>query len=143
MRDSILLERDYAWPIEAVWQALTQSELLAQWLMPNSFVLEVGRTFHFQALAQPFFDGKVNCELIAFREPIYLEYTWKGGPMPVATRVIWRLEAVDDTHTRLSLEHSGFSGWFTQLVVRRILENGWKGLLAKELPQLLQKRYAA
>src|SRR5580692_3749913 len=35
----------YRHPIERVWAALTSSEALAAWLMPNDFVPEVGHRF--------------------------------------------------------------------------------------------------
>lgn len=34
---SIVVEGDFPYPPDKVWRALTEDELIAQWLMPNNF----------------------------------------------------------------------------------------------------------
>lgn len=45
---SIVVEREIRHPPEKVWRALTESELIASWLMPNDFWAEVGHRFTFR-----------------------------------------------------------------------------------------------
>lgn len=138
MKDSILLEREYDFPIEKVWEAISTQKALATWLMPNNFQLKEGFKFSFQAPKQPFFDGTVHCEVIGFQEPTFLQYSWQGGPMKRPTVVTFRLVELDSNKTLLRFEHSGFSGFFNQLVVRRILSSGWKGLLSESILKALK-----
>lgn len=138
MKDSIIIKRELPFPQTRVWEALTQTGLLAQWLMPNDFKLQKGHKFTFQAPAQPFFDGKVQCEVIDFLPMSFLSYSWQGGPIKSPTTVTWRLRPTE-TGTELVLEHTGFRGLFVQLLVRRILEGGWRKLMVKKLPQLIIK----
>ncbi len=92
---------------EAVWRALTDSDVLAEWLMPNDFVPRVGHRFTFrtQPLPQFGFDGVVHCEVLECDAPSRLAYSWAGGSLD--TRVTYRLEPEGDG-TRVHFEHSGF-----------------------------------
>lgn len=127
----ILLQKHYPQKIERVWQALTNSEELAQWLMPNNFCLELNYKFQFQTKPQPFFDGIVNCEIIEIIKPTLLVYTWQGGMMKKPTIVRWELKPVEDG-TEVTLSHTGFDG-FSGYFIRLILSSGWKKLLSKQL----------
>jgi uncharacterized protein YndB with AHSA1/START domain len=46
---SIVEERLLPYPPDKVWRALTQSAMLAEWLMPNDFKPEVGHRFAFRS----------------------------------------------------------------------------------------------
>ena len=48
---------EYPYPPERVWAALTSSEALAAWLMPNDFVPEVGHGFTLRTKPAPSFHG--------------------------------------------------------------------------------------
>ena len=52
----------YPHPPERVWAAITSSEAMSQWLMPNDFQLVVGHRFQFRTKPAPGFDGIVHCE---------------------------------------------------------------------------------
>lgn len=53
-------------PKEVVWDHLTTTELLAQWLMPNDFQPIVGHKFTLQTKPKTkfAFDGIIYCEVI-------------------------------------------------------------------------------
>jgi uncharacterized protein YndB with AHSA1/START domain len=104
---AIEVDYDYPSPPEKVWRLLTESDLIARWLMPNDFRLEVGHRFTFRTDPIPAagFDGIINCQVLSFEAPKRLSYSWKGGP--IDTIVTWTLTATDGG-TRLHLEHSGF-----------------------------------
>jgi uncharacterized protein YndB with AHSA1/START domain len=96
-----------AHPPVRVWRALTDPELLARWLMPNDFKLEVGHRFTFQTTPMPWakFDGTVKCEVLDFETERMLLISWVGGTLD--TTVTWRL--VPEGHgTRVFVEHTGF-----------------------------------
>lgn len=92
---------------ERVWRALTSSDALAQWLMPNDFEPRVGHHFTFRTTPMPAlgFDGVCRCEVTVCEPPRTLAYTWVGSALD--TLVTFRLEPEGDG-TRLYFEHSGF-----------------------------------
>ena len=135
MRD-IVIEQTLPFPREMVWEALTDSDQLAAWLMPNDFRPEVGHSFTFRTKPAPGFDGIVQSTVKALEAPARLVLTWKGGG--IDTIVSFELE--DAGHaTRLRLTHSGFKG-FSAVMPRLVLGSGWKSLVRKKLPGLLASR---
>lgn len=136
--DSIIHEIVYPYPIWAVWQALTSSEALAEWLMPNDFVAQVGHRFTFRTGPQDGWDGIVECQVVELDAPHKLAYTWRGSPHIPNTLVTFTLEPLAE-QTRLHLEHSGFAaGGAAGLSVRDLLDSGWGSkLLREQLPALL------
>lgn len=99
-------------PKETVWEYLTKSELLEQWLMKNNFEPVMGRKFHFKTNPIPAldFDGIFHCEVLEIIPFELLSYSWKGGSgddFSLDTVVIWKLVPTDQG-TNLFLEHNGF-----------------------------------
>lgn len=130
--DGIHLAVVYPQPIDRVWRALTTSEALAAWLMPNDFVPEVGHRFTFQTSPQVGWSGVVACEVTELDPPRRVAYTWRGGPELPPTLVSFTLEPLGDG-TRLRLDHTGFAaGGPAALTVRDILASGWDSKLLRE-----------
>ncbi|MDB5295577.1 MAG: hypothetical protein JWO31_1560, partial [Phycisphaerales bacterium] len=97
-------------PREQVWQAITDSATLADWMFPNDFQPRVGHRFTFQVPPNPKarFDGLiVQCEVLECEPPSRLVFSWSAGGPVVDTRVSFRLEP-DGDGTRLFFEHAGF-----------------------------------
>jgi uncharacterized protein YndB with AHSA1/START domain len=98
---------------ETVWEYLTKSELLEQWLMKNNFEPVIGHKFQFRTNPIPSldFDGICHCEVLELIPFQKLSYSWKGGSgkgdITLDTVVVWKLVA-NDKGTELFLEHSGF-----------------------------------
>lgn len=136
----LLFEVTYPHTPERVWRALTDPKALAAWLMPNDFAPVMGHHFTFRAPPQPWFDGVVRCEVLVVEPPRQLSYSWQGGPMRSPTIVTWTLESVPEG-TRVRLVHAGFAGVGGR-IVRLILGNGWRGLLARDLPGMLNEMQA-
>lgn len=137
MARQVVVERVYPYPPELVWQALTDPQALSEWLMETDFQPQVGHHFTFRTKAAPGFDGIVRCEVLAVEEPRRLVYTWQGGPMKKPTTVTWTLDAMPEG-TRVRVEQSGFEG-LAGVPVSWILGSGWRGLLNKQLPAMLEK----
>jgi uncharacterized protein YndB with AHSA1/START domain len=96
-------------PREQVWQALTESATLAEWMFPNDIAPRVGHHFTFQVPPNPKvnFEGLVvHCEVLECDPPSRLAFSWSAGGL-ADTQVSFRLEP-DGRGTRLLLEHSGF-----------------------------------
>lgn len=98
-------------PREQVWQAITDSATLAEWMYPNDFQPRVGHQFTFQVPPNPkvnFAGLVVRCEVLELEPPRRLVISWSAADGPVVdTRVTFQLEP-DGDGTRLYLEHSGF-----------------------------------
>jgi uncharacterized protein YndB with AHSA1/START domain len=94
-------------PPQKVWAALTSSEAMSRWLMPNDFQPVLGHRFTFRRppIPQINYDGITHCEVIELEAEKVLAFTFKGGPLDTLVR--FRLQA-EGAGTRVFLEHSGF-----------------------------------
>ncbi len=133
----ISVKRIYNHPIDKVWSALTDAEALSEWLMPvTGFELSRGKQFQFKTEPRGKFDGIVNCSIVDYGEPHFLQLTWHAAGMPVPTIVTWQLKDQGEGKTFLHLTHNGFQGLGGQFT-RLILTFGWKGIMKKQLTQYL------
>jgi uncharacterized protein YndB with AHSA1/START domain len=140
MTNSIQREILIPQPRAQVWQALTDSATLAEWMFPNDFAPRVGHHFTFRVPPNPDagFDGLVvrcevlECEPPGENTPGLLAFSWSAGGPVENTQVSFRLEP-DGDGTRVYFEHSGFD--VTQPFGQQALkgaEFGWAKML-KEL----------
>jgi uncharacterized protein YndB with AHSA1/START domain len=120
----------YPHPPGRVWEALTSSDALAVWLMPNDFKPVVGHRFTFRTSPAPGFDGIVRCEVLELDPPRRMVWAWAGGN--VDTTVTFTLEDAPGGGTQLRMHQVGFHGLGAQLT-RRILASGWPGILRERL----------
>jgi uncharacterized protein YndB with AHSA1/START domain len=105
-RDTIAFDFDLRHPPEKVWRALTDPELLAQWLLPViGFRLEPGAAFTFKTQAYPGWDGTVSCRMLEVEPQRKLAYAWT---VPFLDTVVTFTLTPTDAGTRLSIVQSGF-----------------------------------
>ena len=105
--ESLTMEFDLPHTPEKVWRALTDPELLAEWLLPViGFELEEGAAFTFKTQPYPGWDGTVSCRVLEVEAHWKLSYSWVVGDM-LDTVVSFTLSPTP-TGTRLSLVQSGF-----------------------------------
>lgn len=116
---SVVLERELAFPPDRVWRALTQPHLIEEWLMKNNFTAEPGQTFTMSGDW-----GSVDCKVLANDPGKTLSYTWAG--MGIDTVVTWELTPTANG-TRLRMEQSGFATGQEQ--ARNGAEHGWTQFL--------------
>jgi len=127
----------YPHPVDRVWAALTSSEALAAWLMPNDFRPVIGHRFTFRTSPAPGFDGIVRCEVLELDPPKRMVWSWAGGN--IDTTVTFTLEEAAGAQTRLRMHQVGFHGLGVQLT-RRILAGGYPRILGQRLPAYLDQR---
>lgn len=96
----VVVEREFPHPPERVWRALTQPELLSDWLMPNDFRAEPDRAFRFRAEW-----GGVDCKVLEVRPMHRLSYSWSA--FDVDTIVTFTLRPTA-SGTHLRMEQTGF-----------------------------------
>jgi uncharacterized protein YndB with AHSA1/START domain len=99
---------------ETVWKALTTSEMMSDWLMPNDFAPVKGKRFTFKTKPIGNWDGVVECEVLEVETNRKLVYSWVGGSnanpgygSKLDSVVTWTLTPVE-AGTRLRMVHSGF-----------------------------------
>lgn len=73
---TLVMERDLKHPPAKVWRALTEGDLLAQWLLPNDFQPVVGHEFTFRGEPKPHWDGIIPAEVLVVEPPARLAYRW-------------------------------------------------------------------
>jgi uncharacterized protein YndB with AHSA1/START domain len=135
MRRDLKKTATYRHPIDRVWQALTDREALAAWLMPNDFAPVLGHEFTYRTEPRPGFDGIVHCKITELDPPRRLAYHWRGGPLD--TMLTFTLEPFEGG-TRLVVEHTGFEG-LRAIMVSAILDAGWGKMYKQRLPAVLDR----
>jgi uncharacterized protein YndB with AHSA1/START domain len=101
----LVLERTFQHSPEKVWRALTESPILAQWLLKNDFAPASGHKFQFRSEPMPQWNGVIDCEVLLVAPRKQLSYTW--GALGLESVVLWTLTPVNGgTHVRM--EQSGF-----------------------------------
>jgi uncharacterized protein YndB with AHSA1/START domain len=111
----IVVDEVFPHPPEKLWQALTDGELMARWMMPPSgFEPVVGKHFTFKTTPAGEWDGVIHCQVLEVVQNERFAYAWKGGHESnvgygsrLETVVTWTLTKVSGG-TRLRLVHSGF-----------------------------------
>lgn len=104
--DFLHFEFELPHPPGKVWRALTEPDLLSEWLLPvAALVLEPGASFLFRAPAQPGWDGLVSCRFTEIDRERKLSYRWVVGDLD--TVVTFTLEPTPEG-TRLTLIQEGF-----------------------------------
>jgi len=126
---SLVVERVFPHPPAKLWRALTESPLLAQWMMSNDFEPTVGRRFRFQTEPKPNWNGVVDCEVLIVDPLKRLSYSWSvgGGESGLRWTVLLTLTpAKGGTHLRM--EQSGFSS--DQKAAYQGANYGWQKFFA-------------
>lgn len=109
---SVVIEQEMPHPPEKIWRALTQSALIAEWLMENDFEAIVGHRFRLRMAPAPNWNGITEGEVMAVEPHRRLVYSWNAtgeqassGPQTVVT---WTLTPTTKG-VLLRMEQSGFS----------------------------------
>ena len=134
----IRIVRDYPHPPAKVWRALTDPALMALWGMrPEGFSPVVGTRFKLVAKPNPGWRGFVECEVLEVREASVLRYSWVGDENGKPTYLAYMLEP-HAGGTRLTLEHTGFTGVGGFLLAKLMMTPGWKKMLGTALPLVFE-----
>ncbi|WFU44787.1 SRPBCC domain-containing protein [Bradyrhizobium sp. CB82] len=125
---SVVVEREFAHPPQKLWRALTQPHLIAEWLMKNDFLPEVGHRFNLTGE----WGGVLDCEVLTVEPNKVLSYTWNFAHQDAA----YNLESVvtfiltpTQGGTLLRVEQVGFRP--DQKQAYGGAHAGWKQFLAK------------
>lgn len=132
--EAITFEFDLRHPPEKVWRALTDPELLAEWLLPTiGFELAPGKDFTLKTQPYPGWDGTVQCRFVEIEPLRKLTYTWT---VPFLNTVVSFTLTPTPTGTRLVLVQSGFKA--DQKQESGGARYGWK-MMGGKLVNLLER----
>jgi uncharacterized protein YndB with AHSA1/START domain len=105
--ETIAFEIDLPHKPEKVWRALTDPDLLREWLLPViGLELTPGAEFTFKTQPYPGWDGTVNCRFIEIEPLRKLRYTWT---VPFLDTVVTFTLTPTASGTQLTIVQSGFN----------------------------------
>jgi uncharacterized protein YndB with AHSA1/START domain len=102
---SLIVDRQLPNSPEKVWRALTESRLIAEWMMNNDFQPLAGHAFKFRATPVPGWNGIIDCEVLVVEPNERLAYSWSS--MGMKSVVAFTLTA-SEGGTHLLMEQTGF-----------------------------------
>ncbi|MGE7185552.1 SRPBCC family protein [Peribacillus sp. NPDC006672] len=106
MMAELSLDFQFTSSINKVWNALTDSDTLAKWIMENDFKPVVGHRFQFRTQPTEWWSGIIDGEVLIVDAPNRLSYTWISGEEHTVT---WTLQDLGDGKVNLHLEQTGIS----------------------------------
>jgi len=104
---SVVVEREFPFPLEKLWRALTQPHLIEEWLMKNDFKPAVGHRFNLRGD----WGGVLDCEVLTIEPNKTLSYTWNfehDDPAFNLQSVVTFTLTPTSTGTHLRMEQVGF-----------------------------------
>jgi len=132
---SVVAEREFAFPAEKLWRALTQPHLIEEWLMKTDFKPAVGHRFSLRGE----WGGVLDCEVLAIEPNKTLSYTWNfanDDPAFALQSVVTFTLTPTSKGTHLRMEQSGFRP--DQKQAYGGARHGWQQFL-ENLEQLLAR----
>jgi uncharacterized protein YndB with AHSA1/START domain len=110
-RQVLRVEEFVSYPVDNVWRALTDPDLITRWLMPNDFKLETGHRFAIDSdpIRKCGLGGTGHCEVLAFDEGRMLRIAWTAADetMSGLDSVVTFTVEPGGAGTRLIIEHDG------------------------------------
>ena len=104
---SVVIEREFAFPPDKLWRALTQPHLMEAWLMKNDFAPVVGHKFNLRGD----WGGVLDCEVLTLEPNRVLAYRWDfahDDPAFNLKSVVTFTLTPTDGGTHLRMEQAGF-----------------------------------
>ena len=132
---SVVVEREFAFPPERLWRALTQPHLIEAWLMKNDFQPVVGHRFKLHGE----WGGVLDCEVLTLEPGRILAYRWdfhNDDPAFALKSTVTFTLTPTAGGTHLRMEQTGFRP--DQKQAFGGAHAGWKAFLEKldqTLPQ--------
>ncbi|QTC41791.1 SRPBCC domain-containing protein [Bacillus sp. V3] len=123
--------------IQKVWDAVSTSEGISAWFMPNDFEPVVGHEFHIQS---PF--GPSPCKVLEIDEPNKLSFAWDTDGW-VVTFLLKDL----GNQTEFTVVHAGWKESDDTIskagekasIIRDRMNNGWSGLVNDRLRKVVEE----
>ena len=127
--DRLLIEIEWAVPVEQVWAALTSPTAVAEWWGDHvHFVPQVGGELREEWTDAAGREIVTTGVMTRWDPPRSLEMTWSDDDWPGETKVLFTLEERDGDRSILRLEHRGWQALPAERRRRLIDEHaaGWR-----------------
>ena len=102
---TVVIEREVAHPPEKIWRALTQPQLIEEWLMKTDFKPVKGQKFTLSRQPTPDINVVVDCEVLDMEPNRSLSYSWDA--FGLESVVTFTLEPTP-SGTIIRMEQTGF-----------------------------------
>jgi uncharacterized protein YndB with AHSA1/START domain len=133
----LIIEQEFKAPIELVWRAITETELMKKWYFDISdFKPEVGCKFHFEG-GEECKRYMHLCEVLEVIPLKKLKYSWKYEGYTGLSFVSFELESLGEK-TKLKLTHEGIETFTEPDFMRENFLGGWKYLILESLKDYLE-----
>ncbi|WP_433959713.1 SRPBCC family protein [Cytobacillus horneckiae] len=122
-------------PIEKVWKAISTSEGIAGWWMPNTFEPIVGKEFILHAGQF----GDSPCKVIEIEPLKRVRFDWGKD-----WQLTFELKQIEESKIEFTLIHSGWDESkkteFGQphSNIREIMDGGWEGIVKNQLVKYVE-----
>jgi uncharacterized protein YndB with AHSA1/START domain len=129
------------YPVGKVWQALTQPELMSQWIMETDIRPEIGRKFTFKGKENKFWRGWTACTVTKVEPLKQLQFTWQNAEKQTPTLITYTLTSTDKG-TNIHATNEGFDntyGVYDGIFYRLMIKAGMKKEFSGKLPKVLAK----
>jgi len=133
----LIIEQEFNAPLELVWRAITENELMKKWYFDISdFKPEVGCKFHFEGGQE---DKRYVhlCEVLEVIPCKKLKYSWKYEGYTGLSFVTFELSS-DGEKTRMKLLHEGLETFTNPDFFKDNFVGGWKYLIHESLKEYLE-----
>ncbi len=138
----LVIERIFKAPVEKVWEALTNKDLMKEWYFDlKEFNAIVGFKFEFMGGDPNGTQWKHLCEITEVIPGSKLAYSWKYEGYTGISYVTFELFA-EGKNTRLKLTHSGIGSFpadIPELAIHNF-EAGWDHIINISLTDFLEKQ---
>lgn len=138
-----IIERTFAAPVEMVWKAITEKDLMKQWYFDlPEFKIEVGFRFQFTGGPSPDKQYLHVCEITEVIPGRKLAHSWRYDGYEGNSFVTFELFAEGDK-TKLKLTHEGLETFPAANYPDFAKENfvaGWTSIIGTSLKEFLEKK---
>jgi len=133
----LILEQEFDAPIELVWRAISEKELMKKWYFDiTDFKAEVGCQFQFEGGTE---DKRYMhlCEVLEVIPNEKLKYSWKYEGYDGISFVTFQLSSAGNK-TKLKLTHEGIESFTNPDFKRENFAGGWDHLIHTSLKEYLE-----
>jgi uncharacterized protein YndB with AHSA1/START domain len=145
---SIRTEKDFEYPVDALWRAMTDSEWLAVWFFPNDIQPVAGHKFTIWSRPIERWDGEFKCQVLEAIPNQLLRFSWSGGDEELkafgrlmSTTITWTITPLAEGGARFVFVQDGIETGAAADALFDVMQKGSESVLrslTKRLPQLIE-----
>jgi uncharacterized protein YndB with AHSA1/START domain len=144
---SATTEKDFDYPPDLLWRAMTDSEWLAVWFFPNDIQPVEGHKFTIWSRPIERWDGEFKCQVLTVTPEKLLRFSWSGGHEELKAfgrymdiKVTWTLSPLPTGGTHFVFLQEGIDPHPSADALFEVISKGAESVLkslAKRLPDLI------